>query len=105
MGRAFGRANTASAPRLALSKATFPIAPEACAGPHRAPFRKFLYLPTILVCVETLANPVSRFGSWVHYEFARWGTERVVQGQPVTLRTSPKQLRRVNCAQPGALDQ
>ena len=33
-------ARTASAPRLALSKATFPIAPEACAGPRRAPFRK-----------------------------------------------------------------
>ena len=30
----------ASAPRLALSKATFPIAPEACAGKRRAPSRK-----------------------------------------------------------------
>ena len=28
------------APRLALSKATFPIAPEECASPRRAPFRK-----------------------------------------------------------------
>ena len=50
-GRAFGRADPASAPRLALGKATFPIAPEACAGPRRAPFFRFR-----LAACKTLAS-------------------------------------------------
>ena len=50
-GRGLRSRGPASAPRLALSKASFPIAPEACAGPRRAPFFRFR-----LAACKTLAS-------------------------------------------------